>query len=144
MDRSGLLVLRSRGTLPHKQRFFCSCSACCFSRYILLMYLQKRSVQLHFFVKILNYVKFITTAEAELPPNGSATRQAAMQNLKKQSEVVLNPPWCWMLSHTRLTCSGSDSGQRATLIYASKGVHHSSAIFNFTSVSILITEGAAL
>ena len=52
-----------------------------------------------FFAKILNYIKIITTAETELPQNGYATRQAAecpaMQNsyfLKKQSEIVLNPP----------------------------------------------------
>lgn len=52
-----------------------------------------------FFVKILNYVRIITTAETELPQNGSATGQAAessaMQNsyfLKKQSEIILNPP----------------------------------------------------
>lgn len=130
MDCFDLQDLRSRDTLPYKQCFFCSCGVCCFShtfRNAVYSYI--------FFVEIVKHVRIITRAETELPQNKTATTQAAesssIQNscfLKKQSPIVLNPAWCWMLSHWWLTCK-SYSLRRATLICASKGVQHSQVAF---------------
>lgn len=132
MDCFDLLVLRSRDTVLHKQYFFCSCGVCWFSKYVPLTYLGSAVYGYNFcknikLLKDYNYSRDRVTPERISHTRGSCILSNA--ELLFLEKAVWNCSKSSLMLNTRLTCSGNYSEQRGTLIYASKGVHHSWVAF---------------